>query len=273
MQEWQHGDVQVNGISLHYCRTASTDKPLLILSHGFSDNGLCWLRAAKNLSAEFDVIMVDARNHGLSSRAEVNIDLMVEDLAEFIRFLDEPRKPYLLGHSMGACTTAVLAAKYPELVQAVVLEDPPWMPVGQDKSEERKQKKAEKRAAGFKAYLDEVKSKSHEELIEYARGLYPDWHEEDLPDWATSKQQVDEGAMVGLDFSEWREGAMGLNVPTLLVHSDGARDGLLKPELVQTLKSENADLASAEIGSAGHNIRRENFPDYISAVRQFLLGR
>ena len=34
------------------------------------------------------------------------------------------QKPYLLGHSMGAITAATVAANYPDLVRAVVLEDP-----------------------------------------------------------------------------------------------------------------------------------------------------
>ena len=271
MQNWQHFDLGANDISLHYCRTGNSQLPLLILSHGFSDSGLCWLRVAQDLASKFDVVMVDARNHGLSSRAEASADAMVEDLAALIQLLADGRKPILLGHSMGASTTAGVAAKYPDLVSAVLLEDPPWWSSkGPEKSESEKQVESAKRAEAFQKYLDEVKSKTHAELINYARKLYPDWAEEDLPDWAISKQQVDESAMDGLKLPDWRSIALNLKVPTLLIHSDGSRDGLLKKDEVEQLKKENTHLESAEIEKAGHNIRRENFTDYMAAVRSFL---
>jgi len=66
---WFEGTVMANGIHQHYYRTGG-DKPSLILLHGFSENGLCWSRVAKALEQDNDVIMVDARGHGLSSGPE-----------------------------------------------------------------------------------------------------------------------------------------------------------------------------------------------------------
>lgn len=40
MPNWQAGDVNVNGIKIHYHRTGGA-KPPLVLAHGITDNGLC----------------------------------------------------------------------------------------------------------------------------------------------------------------------------------------------------------------------------------------
>ncbi len=66
---WQSGEVEANGIRLHYTRTGGA-KPPVVLAHGFSDDGLCWTPVAEALAPRYDVIMVDARGHGRSSAPE-----------------------------------------------------------------------------------------------------------------------------------------------------------------------------------------------------------
>ena len=75
--------------------------------------------------------MVDARYHGRSDAPEQACDtaVMADDLAGAIAALGL-RAPIILGHSMGAMTALILAARYPELPGAIALEDPParWAP-------------------------------------------------------------------------------------------------------------------------------------------------
>src|SRR6266849_10721643 len=63
--QWSEGDVFANGIRLHYYRTDG-DKPALLLLHGFNEYGLTWLRVAKELEQDYNIIMLDARGHGRS---------------------------------------------------------------------------------------------------------------------------------------------------------------------------------------------------------------
>jgi len=65
MAAWQSGDIVVNGLTLHYTRTGGT-KPPVVLAHGFSDDGLCWMPVAEALAADYDIVMVYARGHGRS---------------------------------------------------------------------------------------------------------------------------------------------------------------------------------------------------------------
>ena len=121
---WSSGDVVANGIKIHYYRTGGNKLPL-VLSHGATDNGLCWTRLARALEAGYDVIMPDARGHGLSG-APQEVYTAAEraaDLAGFVEALGL-EQPAVGGHSMGAGTTLRLVADYPELARCAILEDP-----------------------------------------------------------------------------------------------------------------------------------------------------
>jgi len=126
MTAWSKGDIQANGITIHYYRTDGNNKPPILLLHGFTDSGLCWPRVAHDLEGSYDVTMTDARGHGHSgdSAADFSLALLADDAAAVIGALNL-EKPYVLGHSMGAMTAATVAATYPDLVRAIVLEDPP----------------------------------------------------------------------------------------------------------------------------------------------------
>jgi pimeloyl-ACP methyl ester carboxylesterase len=116
---WFEGMVVANGIRQHYYRTGGDHRSLILL-HGFTDNGLSWLRVARALERDYDVVMVDGRGLGLSDGPETGYsqDLLSQDVMGLIHIL--------MGHSNGALTAASVAANEPELVSAVVLEDPPW---------------------------------------------------------------------------------------------------------------------------------------------------
>jgi N-formylmaleamate deformylase len=66
---WTEGDIDVDDDRPHFHRTGRDHAPPLVLLHGLSDNGLCWTRAAQILESDFDVVMLDARNHGDSATA------------------------------------------------------------------------------------------------------------------------------------------------------------------------------------------------------------
>jgi N-formylmaleamate deformylase len=123
---WAQGMVEANGIRHHYYRTGG-EKPALVLLHGLQESGLTWLRVARALERDYDVVMPDARGHGRSDRAgeQFSEEVLRDDAAGLIRALGLER-PALLGHSMGASTAALVGAAYPELVRAVLLEDPVW---------------------------------------------------------------------------------------------------------------------------------------------------
>jgi len=102
-------------------------KPPVIMLHGLTDNGLCWNRIPVLLEVEFDVVLMDARGHGLSGldARGASLDVQADDVSALMDQL-ELLQPVLIGHSMGAVVAALIAARMPKAVRGVVLIDPPW---------------------------------------------------------------------------------------------------------------------------------------------------
>ncbi|MFB6128541.1 MAG: alpha/beta fold hydrolase [Halorhabdus sp.] len=127
---WERGFVEANGIELHYCRTNGSGPPIVV-SHGFTDDGYCRLDLARELGADFDVVLYDARGHGRSDAPDAGYGPS-ERAADLLGLLDalDLGDPILFGHSMGADTVTEAAVEQPGRPRAVILEDPVWMVEG-----------------------------------------------------------------------------------------------------------------------------------------------
>ncbi|CUH64015.1 Esterase YbfF [Thalassovita gelatinovora] len=99
-----------------------TDRPSLLIVHGLYGSGRNWGVIAKRLSDGRQVIAVDQRNHGFSPWHDSHsYEDMAEDLARVIRAQGGPMD--VLGHSMGGKAAMVLALKYPNLVNRLIVAD------------------------------------------------------------------------------------------------------------------------------------------------------
>ena len=267
--QWTENDVVVDGIKLHYTRTGDGSKPALVLAHGFSDNGLCWLPVAQALEGDYDVILPDARGHGKSARMQPGESLdAAADLAGLIRTLGL-KKPVVGGHSMGANTSTTLAARFPELASAIILEDPPWWLPQPPKDEDEEEQPRPNR---FHDWLTELKDKSLDEIIEKGKQDNPGWPEVEWPAWAESKIQFDMNFLQAerVQQGDWMDLVPEITCPVLLITSDPAKGAIVTPEAAQKAAAMNARIRIAAIPNVGHNIRRENFSTYIRAVKGYL---
>src|SRR5919202_3971577 len=202
MAEWFSGDVVANGIKTHYYRPGG-EKPPLVLSHGATDNGLCWTRLARALEADYDVIMPDARGHGLSDAPEGDYSAAARaaDLAGLIEALGLQR-PAVGGHSMGAGTALRLVADYPEIARCAILEDPGLRSAAPSATDQ------EARRARMRQEAADRKALGREGIIARGRQQHPDWAEEEFGPWADSKLQVRQqfsGASRTSERPDWRE--------------------------------------------------------------------
>jgi N-formylmaleamate deformylase len=277
LPHWTVNDLVVDGVKIHYTRTGDGSKPPLVLLHGFSDNGLCWLPVARDLEADFDVILPDARGHGHSARVlpgetaakDQPID-MVADTAGLIRALGLNR-PILGGHSMGANTSSQVGARFPDLMRALVLEDPPWrdMPLPQPPEPGAQ---APARPNPMRDWITSLEKKTVDELIAGCRKDNPGWAEAELRPWAESKKQFDYNFLQrpGGMPTGWQGIAQALACPTLLITADPAKGAIVTPEIAQQVCAANANIQAVQIPGAGHNIRRENYVEYMRVLRAFL---
>jgi len=267
MPNWQAENVEANGIHLHYTRSGGA-KPPVVLAHGFSDNGLCWTPVAEALATTYDIIMVDARGHGLSAAPEQGYgsDDHAADLAGLIQVLGLQR-PAVLGHSMGAAATLALAGLYPDAVGAILLEDPPlrWLTAAEPWLDPA-------REASRRSWVMGLKSKTRAELIAEQRAQTPHWSAAELEPWADSKLQLSLNVLnrptaMALD---WPATVKQITCPALLITADPARGAIVSTEDAAALQALVPQLRVAHIAEAGHSIRRDQFDRYMDAVRAFL---
>jgi len=268
MLAWKSGEVGANGLRLRYYRTG-VDGPPVVLAHGITDSGLCWPRVAEALADGYRVITCDARGHGRSESPHgpyTQAD-QADDLAGLVRALGLVG-PILMGHSMGADTTATAVARHPNLASAIVLEDPPWRD---------EPPAAPQTLTSYRERLETYRSMTRDQLIAYGKERNPNWHDAEWEPWADAKLAVSPAMIERLQWSPspWRETCPKITCPTLLVIAEaGDRPDGLGAIVTEEVAAEALALMPraqvARISGAGHNIRREAFHDYIAAVRTFL---
>ena len=97
-------------------------EPLIIL-HGLMGMLDNWQTQAKALSENFEVYLIDQRNHGKSFHSdEHNYSVLAEDLFGFI-YENQLHDVNLLGHSMGGKVVMKFAQNNPHLVNKLIVAD------------------------------------------------------------------------------------------------------------------------------------------------------
>jgi N-formylmaleamate deformylase len=268
MVTWSEGNVQANGINIHYHRTGDRNKPPILLLHGITDNGLCWPCVADDLASSHDVIATDARGHGQSgASSDFSIALLADDAAAVIRALGL-EKPYVWGHSMGAITAAMLAANYPDVVRAVVLEDPPLRDKPQFVTNEEQQVRQ-----GWQ-WLFDLRALPRAERIARGFAINPNWAEEEIIPWTDSKAEMNigilEAAFAAVDDVQWREIIARIQCPILLIIGDPQLLAIVTPEIARQAAQIWKQGEVVHIAGAGHNIHRDRFTETMAVVRAFL---
>ena len=258
-----------NSTKLHYYRTDG-DKPPLMLIHGITDDALCWTRLAKDLEADYDIIMLDQKGHGKSSDPNDGYDFktIAAEVSELIQALGL-EKPILLGHSLGAMTSLSVGTYYPDLPRALVLEDPPpfWKAAPPAEA-------AEESAGGIYAWLIAAKRMTLDELFTLGREDRK-WSDDEIALWADAKHRfspklinvASQYAKLGDDYTERMK---SIPCPTLLLSADPAMGAIIKPEDASDLRQFIPQLQHVNIPNAGHSIHREQYDDLLTAVHTFL---
>ena len=275
MSRWTDEYIQANNIKQHYWRTGG-EKPPVVLLHGITDNGLCWERVGQRLEPDYDVIMLDARGHGLSDSpvTDLSTSQLAEDVAALIEALNLQR-PHLMGHSMGARTASEVAALYPDRVRSLVLEDPAWFSIPSSEEEQEIYK------LGFRQWHQNAaqqKGRSREEVVAQARESNPAWDSQDIEPWADAQIQF-HLEILDPDLCDfllpwrqrpWQSILQQLTCPALLVTADPRRGSLITAEQAEEAAQLAHDLRVVYIADAGHNIRRDQYEPFVQAVTTFL---
>ncbi|HEY6408478.1 MAG TPA: alpha/beta hydrolase [Ktedonobacteraceae bacterium] len=279
---WSEGEVFANGIRHHYYRTGG-EKPVLLLQHGFNENGLTWLRTARELERDYDVIMVDARGHGRSDDIASGFSntILVEDAAGVIRTLKLGR-PRIIGLSQGGSTVLRLAATYPELVHSFIFEG--WGEEAQVQSGDFAN------SPGYQAWfntwlawLEQLRTMSHQERMVYALPqLVPTmggsiWPEEEYVPMVEAYAQFDlELARDSIKLWSTRDKDNAVELlqrvtcPALIMKHAWAFPAPGMEPVVREAASEQPNIRIVYFEHTGHLIRRVAFEQYMTLVWEFL---
>ena len=238
----------------------AADAPLAVLVHGITGWWKTWWRVGPALADRgWRVVAVDLRGHGTSPRFHGRAT--VSDLADDVSAVIESSGAaanLLVGHSLGGAVSAEVAARHPDLVEHLVLEDPPAISRVGD--------------GDWLARLDrEIRAAVAEPEAEFARqrAENPDWLDEDV------RQDVEGRALTD------REGVLAY-----IARPNGARVPELAPHLpMPTLYLLAAEDRSVYVGDArrrlvaelprhailrefdcGHVLHRDRFDRYVTTI-------
>ncbi|MEU4291643.1 alpha/beta hydrolase [Kribbella sp. NPDC026596] len=233
--------------------------------HGFSDSAQCWeplIGAMPGVRA----LAIDARGHGESGLPEgpLGYPELRDDAALVLSSQPREGGVVVVGHSMGAMSAAYLAAARPDLVRAVVLEDPP---TGEPPADQQDEPVSEPR------WLADLRALDLPSRIARGRSEDPSWPDDELEPWAVSKAQVNPHLFDRpfQNSSPLTDLLAATTCPVLLIHGDTERGSLISTQYAERCaRAAAGEFQAVHIPNTGHSVRRDNRPQYLTALTTFL---
>lgn len=128
---WTHLDIHANGIRFHVVEGNGagndTDRPLVVLLHGFADFWWTWRHQLTALPENgFRTVAVDLRGYGDSDKPPRGYDgwTLAGDIAGLVRALGHS-EAVLVGHADGGLVCWATAVLHPRVVRSIVLISSP----------------------------------------------------------------------------------------------------------------------------------------------------
>jgi 2-hydroxy-6-oxonona-2,4-dienedioate hydrolase len=120
----QDKTVSVFGAKIRYLEAGDASKPSVILLHGLGGNAENWQFTVPALAAQFHVFVPDQIGFGKSDKPllKYRVGTYTDFLDKFMAEL-KIEKASLVGNSMGGWVAGLMAIKYPNRVEKIVLAD------------------------------------------------------------------------------------------------------------------------------------------------------
>lgn len=116
---------QSGNLQLSYLERGEDNQKILLLLHGHMNDARNFLDLASRFT-DWRVIALDQRGHGYSEHApdlDYSRESYILDIKNLIQSIWNNQLVTILGHSLGGVNAYQFAARYPEWVQAVIVED------------------------------------------------------------------------------------------------------------------------------------------------------
>lgn len=257
--------------------------PPLMLLHGVTRRWQTFLPILPALSLRWQCHAIDFRGHGGSGHAAGRYFVAdyAGDATAAVRHVGEPAVVY--GHSLGAMVAAATAADLPDLVRAVVLEDPPFETMGS----RIRQTRLHSYFAGLQALAGSQKG-----LPELAREIAelryvdPESGESiragDIRDAASLRfaaaclQRLDPDVLTPIAAGRWLQGydrdaiLQRIRCPVLLLQADDTAGGMLTDEDAAACETLIADCTRVRMPQVNHLMHWSRTQDVVNVVTSFL---
>ncbi|MGB3433705.1 alpha/beta fold hydrolase [Achromobacter sp.] len=271
-------DMAVNGMTLHLTEWGPQEGRPLFMLHGIRGYAETFAGIAQALQPGFRVLAYDQRGRGASSwdpGRNYYTDAYVDDLAGVADALGLDSFD-LLGHSMGGIAAIVFAARYPQRVRRLIVEDAGPAAFEGSAGAARIQRELRETPASFpdvgaareylRALRPSVTEAAREErlrhmLKEDGSGGWTWRH--DHAGIAATRLDPDPARVADL----WPQ-VEALACPTLVVR--GGRSDYLQARTAHDMAARNPNVEWIEIAGAGHYIHDDQPEVFNQAVGGFL---
>ena len=281
---WNHQHAEVNGVRLHYVRQGS-GTPLLLI-HGWPGFWFEWNQNIGPLSERFDVIAPDMRGFAYSDKPDLPPEegytdaVIADDIAALIAELGFD-KVNLVAHDFGALWAQRLARTRPELLDKLILFNPPYPGIGGRWFEMPQPFESWYMFFHQQPWAEEIVGASRSNIEAYLRHFLRHWShdtdvfpDEEIAEFVEAYSQP--GALRG-GFNCYRatfrtagqdQGDLTISTPTLILWGDS--DPIVKFEWSDNLGQFFTDHTLKKIEGAGHFIHREQPERINQEIIEFL---
>jgi pimeloyl-ACP methyl ester carboxylesterase len=256
------------GMSINYAEGPPAGPPLVML-HGVTNRWQTWLPVLPLLGWQFHCCALDQRGHGRSGRAAdgYQSDRFAQDVIQFLE--QEIKQPVVLvGQSLGAMITLKVAAQAPDLIQAIVVSDPPLFAAADGDGTT---------PPWFQQYYDLVRARTtRDEKVAALAELTPDTDLAAIQAHLKCLEMLDPevllaGAADGLfvDFA-LADVLPKISCPTLLIRGNPDLGGVIEAQELQRALALIAKVTYIDVTDMGHNLHIPQPNVFAGLVSNFL---
>lgn len=249
--------ITVNGLRLAYHDSGGDGTPILAL-HGHFSRGNTFAGVVQSLDERWRFVALDQRGHGWSDHpGDYSRAAYVGDAAGFIQQLGLA-PAIVLGHSLGGVNGYQLAARRPDLVRAMIIEDI-GAEVGADFDFLTGWPRRFPTLADLRNHL--IAQLGDDAYFLESAAEYPDG-------WGFRFDYDEMRRSQSLLNGDWWADWLGSSCPALLLH--GNQSWAVQTEHVRAMAARRPDTRLVEFPSAGHTIHAEDLAGFARAVGEFL---
>ncbi|MGE3973871.1 MAG: alpha/beta fold hydrolase [Bdellovibrionales bacterium] len=252
----------------HHSIYGLESSPKLVFLHGLMGFAGNWRRITPAFEKDFQILTYDQRGHGRSFKPSGGYrpEDYADDLAKILEELGW-EKIHLVGHSMGGRNAQNFAARFPQRVVKLVIED-----IGPDTSEAAVQKIVDIIERAPTPFTDKVMAKDffYNNYKDVSLGAYLYSNIEEKPnktfDWRFSKEAILESVRLGRAQERWDE-LKSLKMPTLLIRGEKSEE--LPRDVYEKALTVNPLVKGVEIAGSGHWVHFDKPDEFIQALKKF----